>query len=204
MSTDAAEFVKEKLVFSLKDIWELEQQTISQSESSLWKEQRKWRLTASNFYKVCVRRKDHTKLVSALLSSHSSDLSRIPAIAYGNKYESLVRTQIRSQYPNSLVRKVGLVTHPAMPHLAASPDGLIHNGSNTMLLEIKCTFNVDRLELEELAERSNFCLVKTEGQWELKRSHRRPPSKKNFTQIVSTAIISGDLFFIFCRVCNNK
>ncbi|KAG8171441.1 hypothetical protein JTE90_006848 [Oedothorax gibbosus] len=59
-----------------------------------------------------------------------------------------------------------------MPHLAASPDGLIHNGSNTMLLEIKCTFNVDRLELEELAERSNFCLVKTEGQWELKRSHR--------------------------------
>ncbi|KAG8174582.1 hypothetical protein JTE90_005246, partial [Oedothorax gibbosus] len=48
---------------------------------------------------------------------------------------------------------------------------MIHNGSNTMLLEIKCTFNVDRLELEELAERSNFCLVKTEGQWELKRSH---------------------------------
>ncbi|KAG8171442.1 hypothetical protein JTE90_006849 [Oedothorax gibbosus] len=65
LPTDAAEFVKEKLVFSLKDIWELEQQTISQSESSLWKEQRKWRLTASNFYKVCVRRKDHTKLVSA-------------------------------------------------------------------------------------------------------------------------------------------
>ncbi|KAG8175750.1 hypothetical protein JTE90_029235 [Oedothorax gibbosus] len=109
------------------DIWELEQLTISQSESSLWKYQRKWRLTASNFYKVCVRRKDHTKLASTLLSSHSSDLSLIPAIAYGNKYESLARTQIRSLYPDSLVRKVGLVTHPAMPHLAMSSDGLIHN-----------------------------------------------------------------------------
>ncbi|KAG8175782.1 hypothetical protein JTE90_029266 [Oedothorax gibbosus] len=74
MSTDSAEFRKEKLVFNLKDIWEMEQMTILQSESSLWKEQ----------------------------FTHMT--SHIPAIAYGNKYESLVKTQIRSVYPNSLVR----------------------------------------------------------------------------------------------------
>ncbi|KAG8176184.1 hypothetical protein JTE90_019634 [Oedothorax gibbosus] len=103
LPTDAAEFVKEKLVVNLKDIWELEQLTISQSESSLWKYQRKWRLTASNFYKVCVRRKDHTKLASTLLSSHSSDLSRIPAIAYGNKYESLTLQKMKNKSPLIMV-----------------------------------------------------------------------------------------------------
>lgn len=165
-------FIQDKLIFDLADMWDLERMTMEQSQSVIWKTERKWRITASKFYDVCVRRSDFEKLASSLISSHSQDISHLPAVAYGVKNEGLVRNHVRSIFPNHIIRKVGLVTNPYMPHLAASPDGLIYSKSDAFILEVKCSFNPKQLYLSDLSSTSNFCLTKENNSWQLKKNHR--------------------------------
>jgi len=66
--------------------------------------------------------------------------------------------------------KTGLFVDIEMPYIGASPDGIIKckcHGRGT--LEVKFPFCYkDKLPNEE---RTNFCMIKIEGNWKLKREH---------------------------------
>lgn len=78
------------LKLSLQEAQELETVTINQSESNLWIKYRKFRLTASNFGRVCDRRSSPS--VSFLKSIfNASSLDHVQSVSYGKKHEGIAR-----------------------------------------------------------------------------------------------------------------
>lgn len=62
-----------------------------------------------------------------------------PSIAcdWGNRYEDLAIQYFELQH-HKKVESFGLITHPTIPYLAASPDGICADG---LVIEIKCPFS---------------------------------------------------------------
>ncbi|AUF82270.1 YqaJ-like viral recombinase [Tetraselmis virus 1] len=60
-----------------------------------------------------------------------------PAIKWGVKYEP-VATELYERRNNCKVHEFGLLPHPVMPNVGASPDGITDLG---IMLEIKCPFS---------------------------------------------------------------
>ena len=87
----------EKLSFNDSNIKELEKATRNQSSQNIWKEQRKGRITASNFHDVYTKvetllrmrgREVKTKVTPLLVRLlDPPDLSDIPAIKWGRLHE---------------------------------------------------------------------------------------------------------------------
>ncbi|XP_054709726.1 uncharacterized protein LOC129219376 [Uloborus diversus] len=163
--------MKSKLIFKIEEMWELELSTTQQHACTLWRKERLLRLTASKFYEIVHRRADFVKYCEQLYVSQNQELNFAP-IKYGRTFESVVRGYVRTAYPKHIIRNVGLITSPFFPHLAASPDGLMHDGNDTFLLEIKCAYNILGKSLEELAENPDFCLSFIEDKWTLKKKHK--------------------------------
>ncbi|XP_034233027.1 uncharacterized protein LOC117640566 [Thrips palmi] len=110
-----------------------------------WKAERKIRLTAANFGKVCRRTSTTSckKLVHSLVYPKSCG---VPSIRHGNNTEEIARSHFERKY-GVQVKTCGLVVDQYLPYLAASPDGLI---GNDKLLEIKCpTSGVDFTSAED-------------------------------------------------------
>lgn len=74
----------------------LEKQTILQSESGAWLEERRKLLTASNFHAVCTRRDDTScsSLVKTLL--YKANLN-VPSLNHGKKHEKEALLQLEEQ-----------------------------------------------------------------------------------------------------------
>lgn len=107
--------------------------TAQQGESSLWHESRRMRLTSSMVKRVPVRPStDHTKAVMDIL--HPSFRGN-RATERGRRNEPRARREFARRH-QCTVRQTGLVICPALPWLAASPDGVID--SENALVEIKC------------------------------------------------------------------
>lgn len=150
------------------NIEELEKKTRGQSQNPVWKQERKKRLTASNFGNICSMKEttDPTKLVKRL----STDIPIFPAIAHGLKYEDSAIEKY-SQIKNVKVEKCGLFVCPGLPFLACSPDGLILN--ENAILEVKCPFSGFENPPEQLPKiRKNFyCRLDSSGKLILKKTH---------------------------------
>ena len=70
---------------------------------------------------------------------HIPDEPGEPAL-WGARLEPLVRDHYASQHPGSIVEEVpGLLAHPAQPVLRGSLDGLAHDRSGSVVLEVKTT-----------------------------------------------------------------
>lgn len=162
------------MCFDIEKIWELEQSTVNQSTSEMWKRERMYRLTASHFYDIFIRINNFKQLAERIYHSHFQDPSKIQSIAYGVQHENVIRNFIRNENNVKILRKIGLVSNPYYPFLGAYPDGLYQtDDGETLILEIKCVFNPDGIDLEQLSKRSNFCLSKTlTGEWKFKHNHR--------------------------------
>ena len=55
------------------------------------------------------------------------------------------------------VTTCGLIVNKDYPHLAASPDGIVHTASGKGLLEIKCPYKWGDCTPEEAAKDPQFC-----------------------------------------------
>lgn len=164
-------FLHKHICIDIEMMWELEQMTVNQCNNDLWRRERIYRLTASNFYNIYIRQDNYKNLANNIYDAHFRDLSRIPSIAHGQTYETVARNFIRNEHKVKLLRKVGLISSPYFPYLGASPDGLFQTDDDTYLLEIKCIFNPEGKDIDELSNRSNFCLNKSSGEWKLKHNH---------------------------------
>lgn len=114
------------------EIQEIETLTKNQSSSSEWFEERRTRLTASNFGLVCNRKPQSlsapvvNKLLYTSFTSHST--------RYGRIHEATALKQVEERLGVSVERS-GLFIDHELPFLAATPDGLIGEDG---IVEVKC------------------------------------------------------------------
>ena len=136
----------EKIYLRLKDLDNTPQQTKE------WFREKRDILTASEFSQAVGNTKARADLIRSkvehrLYDIHSDDVQRtvflsrdgrLNALAWGQKYEPVIK-QIYSKYiAKGEVYDCGRYRHPLLPNLAASPDGVIINGPRAgRLLEIK-------------------------------------------------------------------
>ena len=119
------------------------------SLNSLWQQLRRPCLTASVFGTVVKRRKNFEKLVETIL--YKPPPGSIPALEWGRSHEDNARqwyaTYMMKQFgPSYTVRKTGIHISTTDPWLAASPDGVVEDPTQTEgrrcgLLEIKCPYS---------------------------------------------------------------
>jgi len=156
----------------------IERKTQNQSHSEMWKNERMFRLTASNFDRVCVRQKQHENLAESLLYP-SSSASRSRHCQHGQTYEAIALRQYE-KYMFSTRRPVkvfksGLVVSLEAPFIGASPDGkVIDIGCEKPygLVEVKCPETKFRVTPLDACSDKGFYLENVNGKPKLKKTNR--------------------------------
>ena len=166
----------EKLRVDEKKIKDIETKTRGQSNCEEWKQERKFRFTASNFGLISARKRNHDTFVNSLL--HPKPFSS-RYTNHGIKYEPVALEQYQ-KYMHSIHRPVnvlksGLMVSLDAPYLAASPDGkVIDNGCSIPfgLSEVKCPETKFLVTPLDACSDSNFFLENRNGELKLKRNHK--------------------------------
>ena len=136
--------------------------TEAQSDSILWHEQRRWRITASKVKQLIT----NPKSIANLLWKEVYDLSHVPAIKWGRNNEGLARETYKN-ITNKEVTEVGLFISRSAPLFGASPDGLLDEGAG--ILEIKCPFGLRNSDLKDVKDTTVFTVHN--GVISLRRTH---------------------------------
>lgn len=145
-----------------------------QSESLVWFEHRRGRLTASHFRSFC-----HTKLENPSQSLISTVFQhntppKSAALTWGKENEQIARLEYeqisRKMHSSFQIKPTGLHVNPKYPHLGASPDGLVMcTCCGDGLLEIKCPYSLCHSTPTSAGD--NFYLKHTSDGLKLSISH---------------------------------
>jgi len=175
----AKELYESHVMLSSEQISILEANTRTQSNSELWFDTRKLRITASIMKEVCHRKSTtncegflHAKLCPAQFTT--------AAISYGKQHENdAISSYIhykKCQGINVEVAQCGLVVDKVEFWLAASPDGITTDPTQQNhkrgCLEVKCPFTCKNMTILEACKQVlAFCLVEQKGVMRLSESH---------------------------------
>ncbi|XP_028129072.2 uncharacterized protein LOC114325263 isoform X1 [Diabrotica virgifera virgifera] len=170
-----------------QEIDELQKMTLDQKDSSVWVKERRQRLTASNFGRICKLRDstDRKNVVEELLNSKF----------FGNKYTKYGN----DNEPNALkdfekllgvkVVNCGVFVSKDYPFLAASPDGLIGKDG---LVEIKCPYKSQNVTPEEgIRSKLIQCATLENNVFKLKRED------KYYYQVQGQLFVTGRQYCYF-------
>lgn len=103
---------------------QFERNTVLQAGSSLWLEERRKLLTASNFHAVC-RRRATTSCVNLVRNIlYFKEILNAPPLNHGKKYEDIAHKQLAKQLQCE-ISTCGMFLNETHPFLGASPDGII-------------------------------------------------------------------------------
>jgi hypothetical protein len=184
LSDENKDFFLQCLDLSAEKAFQLCNMTVKQSQSSMWRDERKSRLTASRAHRIFRARSD-VKRVEYFLDMKS--LEGIAGVQYGLEMESTAREKFIELTGFSVV-ETGLVVKKNLCWLAASPDGLfLDERDRLMVLEIKCPSSCKDLPI-------NVEYIKDD---ELKKSH------PYYTQIQLTMFVCNAeeaAFFVYSSV----
>ncbi|CAL9685252.1 unnamed protein product [Knipowitschia caucasica] len=137
----------------------IEAQTRGQSNSPVWFEARRPRLTASRFREACHVRGESTarSLACRILRGNI----QTAAMKRGLKLEEGI-LKIYAENGNLSVYPCGFIVHPDAPHLGASPDGRVYDPSENPqfgLVEVKCCDTNTISEVKHLTK--DLCVKKS-------------------------------------------
>jgi hypothetical protein len=187
------EDIVEMFPTNLLDIQKIERETVSQDKCVLWFTERRDRITASQFGKICKRKKtvNETFLKDIFPSTQKRFFSC--ATSYGKANENNAKQKYLEKFQERHIHDCGLVINPRFPFLAASPDGKVCLEGETGVLEVKCPFSARDLTILEAVQKiPNFCLqLGDDGKMSLKRSH------EYFYQVQGQLMVSGASFCEF-------
>ncbi|CAG2230579.1 unnamed protein product [Mytilus edulis] len=168
-------YISQHIELTHDQILAIERQTKTQSNSQVWKTERKKRLTASNFGKI-VKRNTKLKikpLVSELLYSGFK----------GNAYTVKGLQEERNSIHEYILKKAesgvnvnvessGLIIDKNHKFLACSPDGLVNENGEMGVIEIKNILQKKNMSFIQATKKvSNFCLQYTDEKVQLKKKH---------------------------------
>ena len=163
-------FMKEKVTKTDEEIKSIENDSIEQSNSDIWKKERHVRLTSSNFGKVISRRSTNVSglLVERMLySKFKGNLHTIRGLSQ----ERHTITEYENKF-SCKVTKTGLRICSKYPCLGASTDGIVHVNNDEGLLEIKNLLQTNTILIKDAPKKiKNFCLEEKDNKLMLKRNH---------------------------------
>ena len=168
------EFVK-KFNLDEDEINALEAATRDQANSELWRSERKYRFTASNFHLISHRQRNHETFANTLMNPKpfTSRHTR-----HGIKYEpEAVHAYMKYMNKRSIpveVFKSGLVVYKNEPVLACSPDGKVLDAGCSKpfgLLEVKCPETKFLVTPLDACSDASFCCENIDGNCKLKVTH---------------------------------
>lgn len=144
----------------------IEEETREQAENEKWMMERRKRITASNVGGIAKMKQTtkRSKKVEALLYN---SFRGNKATKYGSEMDEFTRQQYvthqqGNNHPDLTVEKCGLHISHLDNWLAATPDGIVHDPSDTAhplgLVEIKNPFSAKDKSLDEACKQSGFCL----------------------------------------------
>ena len=186
--------ILQSISINIERAWDLQINTVSQAQEPTWFEERKLRLTASNFGKVLHRKKEPTE---PFLKSifEAKDLSNVASIRHGKQNEKVVRSHYARKMQKHLdknftVYDSGLVVNPTHPYLGATPDGKVFDPTSDHpfgLLEIKCPYTWRNHTMEAACKDRNFPCSMVDGVPKL----RTDDKQGYYAQIQGQLALSG-------------
>ncbi|XP_039298924.1 uncharacterized protein LOC120354905 [Nilaparvata lugens] len=177
------------LVLSEESRHQLERRTVLQHHSAEWLEERRKRITASNFGRISKRRPNTgcENVVRELLYGGGKNCS---AMEYGRMNEEAALKKV-SEIAGQKILKCGLFIDADFPFLAASPDGLLEDGHG--IVEVKCPQTIKDLLPREAAKLKilKFCKIE-DTNIELNTNHNY------YYQIQGQLHITKRQYCLFC------
>ena len=171
------------------DVRLIQNMSIGQRNNPLWLDARQWRVTSSNFGRVCNRQFQQsypTSLIKTVLGDYGTPHSA--ALQWGCDHE---RDAIQ-QYmvtTGTRVEDCGVFLSVDYPFLATSPDGVIWLRNEKFgIIEVKCPYKHCDNSIEMVCQDPAFCL---------KRTH------DYYYQVIGQLTLSGAKFCNFI-VCMDK
>jgi len=134
-NSDCKEVTEERLKYLRDQVKHLENEPQPEQRTTPWYEMRNGMLTASD-WGVMLGDNPYSNPDDLILKKcgHEKPFKVGPAILWGVKYEE-VAVQIYEFRNKVKVTEFGLIQHPTIKYLGASPDGITEDG---VMLEIKC------------------------------------------------------------------
>lgn len=154
----------------------IEQQTREQSKSKAWYRFRAGRITASRMKAACSTPPENPSqsLIKNICYPLSAGFTS-KATTWGCDHEQQALTcyhQKMHSHTNFRCETSGFVINPELPHIGATPDGIVHcDCCGDGVVEVKCPFCAhDSISLKECVD-GRFCLEESNGKLQLKHSH---------------------------------
>ena len=153
-------------------------ETVGQSESPKWREERRVRLTASNFGAIIKRKMAPSESFMRSIFN-PVDISKVSSVSYGRNREGIAKEKyIKKMEKNKkhviTLFDTGLCVNPSFPHLGATPDGRVLDRSVATplgILEIKCPCKFRDFLPEDASSHRDFCLQMVNNKLMLKENH---------------------------------
>ena len=163
------------------DIKTVERLTRGQSNNEVWRQLKRDKLTASNFYNAAVRRKEPDKLLKTIMYISEKKKS-IASLEYGQQHEgdavaSYVAAKAAEGNTFLWVEEVGTMLSKERPGYGASLDRKVYDpkaaGMKIGGLEVKCPYYKRGMTVEQACKDLNFCLyIDDDGVPKLKFGHK--------------------------------
>ncbi|XP_025425936.1 uncharacterized protein LOC112694617 [Sipha flava] len=138
------ELFLKKITLKSEEIVAIERSTIGQQDNDMWQQYRKYRLTASNFGKVC-KLQPTTSRANTVKHILYDIFQGSSTTRYGIENESIARNAVQETL-GITIQLAGLFIHKSLHYLVASPDGLINENS---IMEIKCPSSIKEYTPQE-------------------------------------------------------
>ncbi|XP_071118722.1 uncharacterized protein [Haliotis cracherodii] len=170
---------------------QLEQLTRDQTNSQMWFQARKHRLTASTFGIILKRKTITEKFINNIINEKAFTSA---ATSYGKSNERQAIEKYIKQSGNH-VHDCGLVVNRKFPFLGATPDGKVCEDGITGIIEVKCPYSARDMSISDACcLLPKFCLQNTDGIISIKKA---PHNHEYFYQVQGQLMISGAAFCDF-------
>ena len=171
-----ANFLEKNFNRSQDELAKIEKNTIDQSKCEQWKNERRIRLTSSNFGKIVKRRPNNISsniIKNMIYPTFKGNIFTLLIFTIrGLSEESNTIIEYKNVKGNVSVEKAGFKVCADHQFLGASADGIVHEGKEKELLEIKNFLqNNTYLISEAISKVPNFCLEKQGKHVCLKKTH---------------------------------